>query len=161
VSDTAEEKQVAGNGPSASAATLAPPAPFSVKRKSITECSYCCLCVSRMRAIPNAGCGKGVVARKHKVMTQLRAQSVPPYNDHQSRNKEAIATPTISLAEAAAASAHTARDFVVCTRARCENVSVCVFEFRLFSTYPYSTIQFLEHGPSQTYITNTVYATRS
>ena len=141
---------MAENGPSASAAALAPPAQCSVARTNITACSFFCLCVSRMRVIPNAGCGKGVVARKHKVMTQLRAQGVPTYNDHQSRNKEAIATPTISLAEAAAASAHTARDFVVCTRERCKNVPVCVFEFRLFSTYPCSTTQCLEHGASQT-----------
>ena len=83
-------------------------------------------------------------------MAQLRAQGVPPYNDYQSRTEEAIATPAIASAEAAAVSAHTARGFVACTRVRCENVPVNVFEARLFSTYPYSTIQFLERGPSQT-----------
>ena len=143
---------------SASAATLAPPAPSSVERKSVTVFVFIVVCFSNARYTKRR---KRKRRCDNKIMAQLRAQGVPPYNDYQSRTEEAIAAPAIASAEAAAVSAHTARGFVACTRARSENVSVSVFEVRLFFTSPYQTIQFLEHRPSQRYITNTVFATRS
>ena len=46
VPEPAEENQVEEIGPSASAATLAPPAPFSVERESITVFVFMFVCFS-------------------------------------------------------------------------------------------------------------------